>query len=109
MNNGSQNQSANNGQQPQQQINLQNIPPQQLAQLVTAMRTAYDQAKNSTNEAERQQHFNRAENIRRLLARYQAQKQVATATTTTAAAAAATHSTTDSTTDSAADSTAKEI
>lgn len=74
MNNGSQNQSANNGQQPQQQINLQNIPPQQLAQLVTAMRTAYDQAKNSTNEAERQQHFNRAENIRRLLARYQAQK-----------------------------------
>ena len=74
MNNGSQNQSANNGQQPQQQINLQNIPPQQLAQLVTAMRTAYDQAKNSTNEAERQQHFNRAENIRRLLARYQVQK-----------------------------------
>ncbi|KAI5954613.1 TAF12 [Candida jiufengensis] len=61
-------------QRPQQQPNIQNIPPQQLAQLVQAMKSDFETAKNATDDQVRQHHLTRAENIRRLLARYQAQK-----------------------------------
>ncbi|CCG23096.1 hypothetical protein CORT_0D02480 [Candida orthopsilosis Co 90-125] len=79
--NGVQNQSLPGGQQqrvqqqnlPQQQ-NLQNIPPQQLAQLVQAMKNDFEIAKSATDEQVKQHHLNRAENIRRVLARYQAQR-----------------------------------
>lgn len=64
-------QQQNSQQQPQ---NLQHIPPQQLAQLVQAMKNDFEIAKNATDEQVKQHHLNRAENIRRVLAKYQAQR-----------------------------------